>query len=243
MRLTLVQLKLRISHLLRSVTSTSALVFDGGRISDYLRQAATIPVGDTVEKNGLRVHRYRGSLEVTDLANAGKRGKVVSRFTLYDIDLLGGADDAKAKIVEQNVEKLISSLADGRINFEQAKKWAFIIMEDAKTKGIHGPKVEERKLRGVDVPPAESSGRGAIKLDTPNFSLEASPLDFSVRDKKDTANYPAMMPASEAKRTSARKFYDWLTVNRDVVKSMTFNALQNALSDAGIRYHSWSTMD
>jgi hypothetical protein len=42
-----------------------------------------IQIGQTVEKNGLRFHRYAYSFEVTELANAGKRGKQVRRFEIH----------------------------------------------------------------------------------------------------------------------------------------------------------------
>lgn len=52
----------------------------------YVDQNAGVPMAQTVERNGMRLHRFMTNLHVLDLANAGKRGKTVSSFTLSGFD-------------------------------------------------------------------------------------------------------------------------------------------------------------
>ena len=58
---------------------------------------ADLPVGKTYESDAkkLRIHRYRGSLQITDLTNAGKRGKRVSQTSVYDLDMFRDAETIK----------------------------------------------------------------------------------------------------------------------------------------------------
>jgi hypothetical protein len=54
-----------------------------------VQQEAGLQVGQTREIHGWRVHRYASALRITELANAGKRGKKVAEITLNDRDYHG----------------------------------------------------------------------------------------------------------------------------------------------------------
>ena len=43
---------------------------------------STLALGTTLETALWRAHRYAGHIEVTELTNAGKRGKTCARFSL-----------------------------------------------------------------------------------------------------------------------------------------------------------------
>jgi hypothetical protein len=205
----------------------------------YVDAAAGIPVGETVERNGMRLQRFRPSLRVTDLANAGKRGKGCPQFALYNLDYPFQAAKAAAA-----VSAALKAIAKA----PTYAKAVAIAREAAAPKGQGGAGFQEEVLRGVDVEPA-AGGRGArFAIETPTFSLVASLTDFSVAEKRrpgpggdDTRILGA--PYGGAKKAAIKAFYAWVQVHEAEIKGMTFRELSRALADAGLAYHGFSTMD
>lgn len=199
---------------------------------------APLQVGRTIlSDNGmLRIRRSRGSVEVTDLTNAGKRGKRCMEARLWDTDMIRDPE------VERDLENLLAHLAE--VPTYQAavnRIRGFVTAVDMfhAEVGI-APKFDERELRGVDVTPG---GFAPIRIETQNFSLESDYNDFSVRSNTDKYNLPTCIPASKGGKGDIKVFYRWVTDNRAAIERMTYTELTQAMDAAGISYHSYCAMD
>jgi|GEM_PF-2310203 len=188
-------------------------------------------VGKTVEneKSMLRIHRFMHSLRVTDLTNAGKRGKRVDEFALYDLDYVRDPDAQRA------LEKVIGNIGKAR-NYKDALSKAKKYVEGLEPGGVL-PKIEEMTYKGVEVTPA---GFKPIKIDGKYISIEAGYRDFVVRDKEDRANYPVCMARG---KKGIKLFYRWVQDNLSKLPNMRFNQLTKAIGAAGIDFHEYCSMD
>lgn len=203
--------------------------------SRFLKTAKYLPVGDTIETNGMRMHRYRSALRVTDLTFAGKRGKRCPQFSLWDLDMASSDTDSAS------IEEVIEQIVDAH-SYAQAVK----IARDFDAKGgtvapggfRSNVKLSEDELRGVDVKPA---GFHAIEIHTDEFWLEADADRFSVRDLKDRYNEPTCI--SRGKRGDINAFYRWVSENEPKIRQMTYNQICTAMSDQGIDFHSYCSID
>ncbi len=199
-----------------------------------------VPIGQTVERNGLRMHRYSSALRVTDLANAGKRGKQVDEFALYNLDY--SFSDQQAGILE----RALGAIAKARTYAQalQIAKEASAEVEKLPG-GSGGARVEQNKYRGIDVEAPEGQRGAKIKIETPEFSLEASATDFSVNQKakglEDTSNH--IPPSHGAKKTAIAQFYAWVAANEAQIRRMKYHELTAAMADADLNYHTFSTYD
>lgn len=211
----------------------------GGREADLEPPAqrssgvrALLPIGSTVEHGGMRIHRFAPSVEVTDLANAGKRGKRVEQFSLYRESARGSDND---------LDPVVNELMGAR-SFAQAlaiaKAWA------GKQGDQIGYRMQQSTARGVDVEGPAGTENAKISIETPEFSLEATQREFSVSDKRDRNNEPCIiMPSSGPKATAAKAFYQWVRAHQEEIRGMRFDALVRAVHDAGIKYHYFCAMD
>ncbi len=180
------------------------------------------------QNNHIRWHVYTHAVKVTDLTNAGKRGKTCRELSLYDIDFV--KDPAVMKKIDAWVDRLRMS------NYDQVLERTLEILEGAQSY----PKLTERLLKAITVAPV---GQPKLSILTPNLSIRADGRSFSVRDLRDKANASSLMdPVSNGVRAS-QAFYAWLVANREAVESMTFMQLERALDQSGIKYHFWYGMD
>ena len=202
----------------------------------FIRSAKTIGVGETVETDNLRIHRFRPSIKVTDLTNAGKRGKKVSWFTIYDTDHI--QDDK----VKKNLDKFFAGITQVK-NYDQAAKWAKLIKKDADgRKGFGTLGFQEGTERGVDVRPS-GPGHEPIKIDNKHMELEITPSDFNIRDKVDRNNLPACIPQpGRGQRSKLAKLYSWAKQNKAKLKNMTYQEAVNAIGEIADT-HSYCRMD
>lgn len=176
-------------------------------------------VGETVEQHGFRIHRYEGSLEVTDLAHAGKRGKRVAMVVVQ------GWQKA-----DELLQLSIRILAAATYADADALAWA------------SGLTVYRRELRGIDVEPPTGSAAAEIRIGNATMSLYCSMRSFRLRDLTDPHNEPTVIPAPGAKSGPA-KLHKWLRANLDAAQAMTFAQLDRTLSDLGVRSHYYCAMD
>ena len=204
----------------------------GQLVEDVLVESA-VAVGQTVETPSLRIHRYASALKVTDLTNAGKRGKTVDEFALYNLDYVKNQD------VQKLVEKFSAQLRTVK-NYRSALVMAKGLVAAAERMvgssfGIPG--IETHQYKGVRVRPA---GMKEIKIDTPYLTGYADGQRFSVQDKKDRGNEPTIMHKGNR---SASQFYKWLAKNEKKINAMDFRDLQMALQKAKINFHYFCAMD
>jgi len=200
----------------------------------FLKNSAWNPlkisrVGEGGENAFIRWHQYMSSIQVTDLTFAGKRGKKVEKFALYDIDY--AKHDVEKHVAINNFVKL---LENRNTTYKKAKDAAMVIANNT------APKIEVFTERGVDVTPA---GFAPFKLETKNVSIEAGWRSFTINDKVDTNNLPSCIPAIDGGKKSIKVFYRWVQDNQDKLKRMTFGQITTAMQKEGIEYHQYCRMD
>lgn len=193
--------------------------------ADSMRKRAVseIRVGSTVEQGSIRIHRYSDWTSVTDLTNAGKRGKTVEvigfRLNRYFADayynLFAGPLQACENMAQVHILANTYALTD-----PDEPRSDFVTYSEQ---------------RGVDVVP---SLKQVIKLQTTNFTLSASPLDFTVRDSSRQGQ--VLHPLQSSKKRSALTFYAWLQENLARVQDMTVTQIAQELLRKKIQYDSYS---
>ena len=210
-----------------SLTETNRYL---GEVLDSMVLEEGLAIGQTIETPVLRVHRYSGSISVTDLTNAGKRGKMVDDFTLYDLDWI---EDPSVKGI---VEKFASQLGTMK-SYRSALVMAKGLVAAARRMGSSRPNIEEHKQKGVRVRPV---GSPEIVINTSYIVGYADGQRFSVKDKGDPMNEPTIMQRG---KQSASQFYKWIRKNDKRVNSMNFSDIRNALNKEKIDYHYYCAMD
>jgi hypothetical protein len=183
--------------------------------------------------SGLKIHHWAGSVEVTEMANAGKRGKKVQSFTFSTANY-GQSDTPEA-------EKLygIAIAEIATLGYQAALRHI----------RAHTPDIfrvsEGSPQRGIDVQPPSTEIRWDRKF--PNgteLRVTASPYDFRI------INSPLIGGAKRAGmegarqdtlyyargKTSAGKFYAWLRGNLSKAERMGWGELQDVLRTLGAEY-------
>jgi len=193
-----------------------------------------LAIGQTIETDRFRIHRFGGSIRVTDLANAGKRGKMVDEFALYDIDYV--RDSKILRLIEQ-----FAKVVHRAKSYKMALKMAEGIVSEADRLGVLGsPKIEKHQYKGVRV---AAPGFKPIVINTPYISVNADSDHFSVRDNVDRNNEPTLIAPTRGKVTAIKKFHEWARKNRRKLERMTFSEVSGALRKAGIDTHYFCAMD
>lgn len=199
-----------------------------------------LAVGQTLVAGNNRIHRFGSSIRVTDLTNAGKRGKMVDEFALYDLDYV---DDPSMK---KDIAKFASMISGG-VTYKKALALAKSVVDIANRvanksdKFLSTPKIEENKMKGVDVAPADM---GKIIIDGQNVTFRADMVDgFSVRDKTDQNEQTMMTPVYGAKKKSIKKAYAWAVANKDFIKKATFQQIRKEFKNNNIDSHYYLAVD
>ena len=180
-------------------------------------------MGQTEENGHIRWHRFAHALKVWDLTNAGKRGKMVSGVTLYDLDYLSDEERFGVNAVEAGLK---------RSNYQQILKALIALKQD--TPSI---KMELFKEKGIHVAPP---GFKPLDLETPEYSLTSDYKGYSIRDKRDQYNLPACYNTG---KQDIKRFYRWVTDNWPKLKRLTFNELTSLMSKEDFRFRSYCSMD
>lgn len=195
-------------------------------IESGFRELHELRMGDTTESDKWRMHRYASSVQITDLTNAGKRGKKVMQYSLYDLDYQHIVDPNE---IADEFEELVTK------NVSPAQ------MERAlKARKDQGIKYDEQQLRGVDVTPA---GFKPVVIDGDHVFIEAEYGSFRVKDKDDVNNEPTCIPAIKGGKRSIPQFYRWVKDNERKLKSMTFYQVLMGMRKEKIEYHQFCAMD
>lgn len=161
--------------------------------------------GDTlVSSHGnFRSHLWADYLEVTDLQNAGKRGKMVDMFRLEASNRQG-----LERVMDLG---LASSILDAS-SYNDALAAALTLVQQVQLgdeENIMGKQlpltVSKHQLRGIDVIPEGQK----ITLTTGGFEFTSTPRGFNMFQR----NVPPRMPAEIGSATSAshaKKIFTWL---------------------------------
>jgi len=201
----------------------------------YNRTARGLPVGKTLENESWRVHRFANALRITDLTNAGKRGKRCIQYSVIDnvprhdslvmVDVVEAVTlAAKREVSAQQMELVIRGHIVSDDMFSKAPTLQF----------------EEDTLRGVDVMPG---GFVELNLDLQYVRVEAGYDRFTIRDKVDQNNLPTCIPAISGGKKSIPVFYRWVEDNLRSIKTMKYHEVLSEMGKLGIKYHSYCAMD
>lgn len=185
--------------------------------------SAFIDVGETLETSQWRVHRAAHSLTITCLEFAGKVGKKVYQFCIYNLDL-----NVKS---HAQVDICTSQLRQGVHANMSVDQMAVLVA------GIGGDlcsPVSFRTLRGVDVIPSAAS----IQINTGHAVIKADPLSFCIECIEDRNNLPT---AISTRRSDARRFYNWAKAHD--FTGLRYNEILAILKAAGVHYHRYCAMD
>lgn len=212
------------------------------RVASRYVLAENVPMGKTWERGPVRVHRYRDHFLVTDLVNAGKRGKKVRQMTIAPTYRFKGNHD-------DWLERMSKNLLDYS-SYDGMKALINDILHDYPGE----IRLNETEVRGVDVNPAGSQKIEFGAATGPDKAIEvwAEPDDFSVTDRW-KLNRPARSDApmndsggetyhdtryTPNSKTDAKVFYNWLRANLDEAKRMDIEGFKNLWRELKIRYDS-----
>jgi len=209
----------------------------GRVVTRWIAKQGGLPgMGKTFESTKMRWHVYSSGVRVWDLLNAGKRGKGVEGFALYDLDYVR---DTQILDALKDWVLGLSKQQSYRMALDEARRITLRIPKGGPGTGL-SPKIEMFQEKGVDVAPA---GFKPIVIDTPNFRLEAGFKTFAVRDKVDRNNEPTCIPAIQGGKRDIKVFFRWVSDNQTKIKGMTFRDVKDGMRSEGIKYHSYCAMD
>jgi len=215
----------------RSTTEKEATMTDPKTLAlkvaaRYLQ--AALGLGRTLDHGTVRIHRYRDHLRVTDLTNAGKRGKKVRSFSLQPSYAYKGDDQ---KWLDNMATQMIRSYKD----YQRMLSFVKDVQHDYPTE----ISIEEYEERGIDVTPAGAK----LKVVGVDFEGTAEPKTFLLKRHvqmthpktgkpshwQDTLYYPAG-------RKDAGKFYAWAKDNLNTIKRMDMMQLRKQWDALGVNY-------
>lgn len=196
------------------------------RVAARFVKAEGIPLGKTYERGDLRIHRYMGSFRVTDVTNAGKRGKKVRQMSI-GLSLTKDHDPWY-----DNMAKMLPHMD----SYDEVKR----TIKDLQQQFPNEIWLEEQELRGIDVNPG---GTTPIELTTnEGLKIYADPLSFRVtrtvefenkdktnRFKQDTTYYSVA-------RKDAGPFYNWVKANLSEANKLDIEKFRKLCDDLKIRY-------
>lgn len=178
-------------------------------------------IGETFENEAWRVHRFAPTIRITEIRNAGKRGKKCRDIAIYDLDFQK-VSDAEQEMIARAARKLATENAD----IETMEAWA----------RSTGYKLEIRDRRGVDTRgPMEQ-----IEILGPCISISANRTEFCIKDLSDRYNEPTIIDTT---RTGAVKVHNWLKKNKDEAQLMSFREINEVVRGLGVLPHYYCAMD
>lgn len=184
------------------------------RVARRYLTAGSLPVGKTFQNEKVRIHRYSDTLVVTDLTNAGKRGKkcdemVVSPTVYYE----GDPDQWLARMGGFFVDE-----AGG--GYKAISRFIKDVQTDFPTE----IRIEVRPLQGTKVEPFGD----VFEFDIPqpnkgSMRVRSTPLDFSVinrvwhehpTDPTKGGHFQDTL-CTPRKPVDAQAFYAWMKDNHE----------------------------
>jgi len=175
-------------------------------------------VGRTGEGEKLRWHAYRGNIEVTELAGAGKPGKRPRRVRLFL------PDRALPKAAYVELAKFLRLMLSEHAHYEGAVHWfkKFYDTYGTQVYGWRDP-IEETVVRGVDVDPKSSRFKAHFNEERGEVTVSPTSILFSWRSGiNDLKGGP-----NTGRET--QKVYQWILGNRDRMKDLTWPELWGAI--------------
>jgi hypothetical protein len=201
--------------------------------------------GNSVEAGTVRIHRYADSLQITDLANAGKRGKTVK---VLDVSPSFMSSTKNEEWIDGAARTMI-----GLGSYDAIKSFAEEAARNLLAEAVNLPskiRLSETERRGVDV---NAAGTEKIQISSPYVEITALPDSFSLLrprrvGRADLAEgtflagrggaYYEETMYREAGKRDADLFYAWLKQNRAQAQRMTLNDFKVLWNELGVQYDS-----
>jgi hypothetical protein len=189
----------------------------------YDRRTASHPkialsVGETFENDLWRIHRYVGSIRVTHLLEAGKKGRKCHEFAI------------QGNVAHESLSMEFVMLAKRGADYPRMKK---TVEEAQKT----GAQVHESIIKAIDVKPGNFE---KLVVRGIHITVEADYDSYSIKDIDDENNEPTCI--ARGKR-SVYQFYRWVKDNMKTLQTMTIGQAMDAMKDVGIAFHYYCAMD
>lgn len=184
----------------------------------------TIAIGETYNAGTVRIHRYANCFFVTDLTNAGKRGK-----NCRELSIQPGYGPNRPK----SLDGYAKAFAD-MTSFDEVIRFVKDILVDYP----NGLTLTESEIKGIRVLPTATAT--PILVEGPYVKVEVTPLDATVSCLVDTINLPRGYPTS---LTAKAAFYKWVQANQERAKTMRFREMMSEMITLGISFHDYCAMD
>lgn len=193
------------------------------RVASRFIVVAGIPLGKSWESGSIRIHRWRDMYTITELTNAGKRGKQVREMVI----------DPRVQDTQEWMERMSEALPHYD-TYDQVLAFFKDLAKDYPGQ----IKITEGVKRGVDVNPG-GTVKINLKTDT-GLDIRAEPMDFSVTKtdvfegrtgpfNQDTRYWPR-------DKKGAAVFYNWLKANLSQANHMTIQDFQKLWDELKIPY-------
>lgn len=172
----------------------------------------------------VRIHKALYKVVVTDLQNAGKKGKICREMTVTNF--------YKSFFSGREWEKTISSLHKAS-SYEEILDMLYSTAQLVKEKYPYDNAVaefHETERRGVDVLPANLE---PIVIKTNDFFLRSEVDDFAIQDRQSHSTY---LPAVRGGEEETLVFFRWVTDNLFRIKQMSCAEVIASMEAMGVRY-------
>lgn len=184
----------------------------------------TIAIGETFDAGTVRIHRYTDSFRVTDLTNAGKRGKTCREMSIC----LGYGENRPKNLDGYALAFVDLSSYDEVIRF----------VKDVLVDFPNGLALNESEVKGIRVLPTATAK--PVVVEGSFVKVEATPLDATVSCLVDQINLPRGYPTS---KTAMTAFYKWVQDNQERIQTMRFREIMSEMIARGISFHDYCSMD
>lgn len=193
-----------------------------------IQKVAVAQMGQTVEVGSVRIHRFRESVKITDLTNAGLRGKKVEEMV---VSIRGYSN------TEEQLEEVMWAI-EGAKSFDRI--FTILTKDFPELQPETDLNITRTTLRGVDVVPG---GFSPVVVVGDKVQVEVGYKTFVVKDLEDQDNMPTCIPSAKGGIKEIPLFYRWVRDNEAKIKKMSFSEIQCQMDILGVRSHFYCAMD
>lgn len=185
----------------------------------------TLNIGETFENSNVRIHRYKDMVYVTEITNAGKKGKECKHVTIENY---------------LNDDKTNNDLTHFTNHLNKACTYAVIeacamLLESENNK----IKLHYSTKKSIDVTPFNHRPIEFIN-DTASYRIEYN--GFCIRQLNDV-NEPTLINYHKTKKQSVKKLYKYIKENKDKIQSLDFSKARELLIKLDVNYHYYCALD
>lgn len=208
------------------------------RVAQRYLSARGLAMGKTFQNENVRIHRFRELLRVTDLTNAGKRGKTCGQITLqFTANFEGDRDE----YLDQVTDVLMDSAAQG---YDAVRNYLNFQKQELRRGQIA---LDYEILKSINVEPFGEVFEFVIRQPgKASLEVKSSPTDFRVVNHAwmknqhdpekgfihDTMYWPR-------KKKDAMAFYAWMKENHERARRfMNMDMFRQTWKALGVDYDS-----